>query len=135
MPRPSQRRLSADEFKEILPLLQRMKPERVALARLAIVDGYALRLIGEQNGCTRQSVADAVSLVWREVENYRDSQRIAASSGKILPPGWEQATFIAPSYLIERFRKELIRETMPVIRPKSRRQDLAGNESVKMLTE
>ena len=81
-----------------------LAPERIELARLAMVDGYSMRSIGEQHDCTKQAVADAIKIVWREAEKYIESQRVTANNGVNLPPGWEQVTLITPSLLIKKFR-------------------------------
>ena len=106
MPSPSKRRLTASEFADLHPLLTRMTPERIEIARLAIVEGRSMPSIGTQYGCTKQSVADAITIVWREAEKYRESQRVAVVN---LPPGWEQVTLIAPSRLVKKFKDELNR--------------------------
>lgn len=143
MPRPSRRRLTASEFAELLPLLTRMTrmtPERIEMARLAIVEGRSMPSVGVQYGCTKQSVANAVETLWREVKHYRESQCFASkfvlNAKVILPPGWEQVTLIAPSHLIEKFRYELILETSPAIATEAASKIQASNRNsgAKLLT-
>ncbi len=100
------RRMTAPEFDAIRPLLK-ISTERRDAARAALVDGETLAVVGERFGWSRQAVGDAVNVVWRTLENYRESVRVAAQSGTLLPPGWEQVTLIAPSHLIDRFRSEI----------------------------
>lgn len=102
----AKRRMTAAEFQTIRPLLK-LSDERVEAARAALVDGETLQVLGDRFGWTRQAVGDAVSAVWRTLETYHESQRAAASAGALLPPGWEQVTLIAPSHLIEQFRREI----------------------------
>lgn len=102
----AKRRITAAEFQMIRPLLK-LSDERIEAARAALVDGETLQTVGDRYGWTRQAAGDAVSAVWRTLESHRDGQRAAASAGALLPPGWEQVTLIAPSYLIERFRNEI----------------------------
>ena len=126
MPSPSKRRLTASEFADLHPLLTRMTPERIEIARLAIVDGRSMPSIGTQYGCTKQSVADAITIVWREAEKYRESQRVAVVN---LPPGWEQVTLIAPSRLVKQFRDELNRATMRAASPRTARKNQASKSN------
>lgn len=102
----AKRRISAAEFEAIRPFLK-LSDDRVESARAALVDGQTLQSLGDRFGWSRQSVGDAVSAVWRTVERYHQAQRAAANTGVLLPPGWEQVTLIAPSYLIDRFRAEI----------------------------
>lgn len=127
MPSPSKRRLTASEFADLHPLLPRMTPERIEMARLAIVEGRSMPSIGTQYGCTKQSVADAITIVWREVAKYRESQRVAAEN---LPPGWEQVTLIAPSCLIKKFRRELIQATMPAVASQTARKNQVSKSNI-----
>lgn len=100
------RRMAASEFEAVRPLLN-ISDERIEAARLALVEGRTLQAVGDQFGWSRQAVGDAVSAVWKKLEDYRESQRVTANAGALLPPGWEQVTLIAPSHLIEKFRGEI----------------------------
>lgn len=107
----AKRRMTGAEFDAVRELLS-MSDKRIDGARLALVDGQTLQGVATIYECTRQAVSDAVSIVWKQHERYQASQRVAASSGVLLPPGWEQVTLIAPSALIARFRAE-IAQAMP----------------------
>lgn len=102
----TKRRTTAAEFGAVRPLLN-ISHDRIEAARLALVEGQTLQAIGDQFGWSRQAVGDAVSVVWRKLEDYHESQRAAANAGALLPPGWEQVTLIAPSHLIAKFRGEI----------------------------
>jgi len=102
----AKRRMTAAEFEAVRPLLK-ISDDRIKAARLALVDGQTLQAIGDQFGWSRQAVGDAVSIVWKTLESYHESQRAAANAGALLPPGWEQVTLIAPSHLITKFRAEI----------------------------
>jgi len=100
------KRISAAEFEAVRPLLK-ISDDRITAARAALVDGETLQAVGTRFGWSRQAVGDAVSIVWRTLESYHQSQRAAANAGALLPPGWEQVTLIAPSDLIAKFRGEI----------------------------
>lgn len=108
----TKRRLSAPEFDALRPFLN-ISEDRIAAARLALVDGQTLQGVGTLYGWSRQAVGDAVDAVWRTHERYNESQRAASQSGALLPPGWEQVTLIAPTSLIAQFRA-MIAEASPV---------------------
>lgn len=102
----AKRRVTAAEFEALRPLLN-ISADRIEAARLALVDGKTLQAVGDHFGWSRQAVGDAVSVVWKTLESYHESQRAAANAGTLLPPGWEQVTLIAPSHLIAKFRGEI----------------------------
>lgn len=98
--------MSGSEFEAIVPLLN-ISENRMKASRMALVDGQTLQSVANIFGWTRQAVGDAVDVVWRTFERYRESQRAAANAGTQLPPGWEKVTLIAPSHLITKFRAEI----------------------------
>lgn len=108
----AKRRMNAAEFEGVRPLLK-ISDDRIKAARLALVDGLTLQAIGDQFGWTRQAVGDAVSIVWKTLESYRESLRATANACASLPPGWEQVTLIAPSDLISKFREEIAQAAPP----------------------
>lgn len=121
------RRMTAAEFAAVRPLLN-ISADRIEAARLALVEGRTLQAVGDQYGWSRQAAGDAVSVVWKKLEDYRESQRAAANTGALLPPGWEQVTLIAPSHLIDKFRGEIARASPPPKRkktaaPRAKRKD------------
>ena len=113
------KRMSAAEFETVKPMLK-ISDERVEAARAALVEGQTLQSIGDKYGWSRQAVADTVNVVLRTLAIFHESQQAAENAGKILPPGWEQVTLIAPSYLIEKFRNEII-EVSTMLEPKKTR--------------
>jgi len=108
----AKRRVSAAEFDAVRPFLK-ISDERVKAARGALVEGLTLQVLGQRFGWTRQAVGDAVSTVWRTLETYRESQRLASSADTVLPPGWVKVTLIAPTHLIERFKTEIAELSEP----------------------
>lgn len=110
----SKKRITAAEFQALLPFLN-ISDDRVAAARAAMVEGQTLKSIGETYGWTRQAAGGVVSAVWRVFEKYREAQSLAAKSGILLPPGWEQVTLIAPSHLIAKFRAEIAEASPQVV--------------------
>lgn len=102
----AKKRMTAAEFEALRPLLN-ISDDRVKAARLALVDGQTLQSIGDVFGWSRQAVGDVVSIVWRTLQRYHESQSAAVNAGTLLPPGWEQVILIAPSHLIEKFRNEI----------------------------
>jgi hypothetical protein len=103
----AKRRMTGHEFDAIRPLLN-ISEDRVNAARAALVDGQTLQGVANLYGWgARQTVGDAVRVVWETFEKYNESQRATASAGTLLPPGWEQVTLIAPSHLIAAFRQQI----------------------------
>lgn len=103
----AKRRMTEVEFEAVRPLLK-ISDDRIEAAYAALVNGETLQTIGNRFGWSRQAVGDAVSVVWRTLTNYHHSQRAAANAGALLPAGWEQVTLTAPSYLVDKFRSEII---------------------------
>ena len=101
------RRMSSAEFDVLRPFLKSISEDRLAAARLALVDGQTLQGVGNVYGWTRQAVGEAIKAVWKVHKNYLESQSVSASAGTLLPPGWEQVTLIAPSALVARFRADI----------------------------
>lgn len=106
----TKRRMSAHEFDALRPLLS-ISQDRIEAARAVLVEDKKMELVGASYGWTRQSVNDAIGIVWRTREKYIEAQTISANAGAILPPGWELVTLIAPSRLVEKFRAEVAAST------------------------
>lgn len=108
------KRMTAAEFEAVKPLLT-MKPARLEGARLALVEGLTLAAAAErvtkEFGLTtefhRQSVGEAVTLVWSEFQKVADAQNALASVTGDIPDGWESVTLVAPAHLIAKFREEI----------------------------
>lgn len=108
------RRMSAHEFDPLVPLLD-ISEERIAAARAVLVDDKTLEMAAAPYGWTRQSVNDAIGIVWRARERFIAAQAISA--GAILPAGWELVTLVAPTHLIEKFKSEIAAD--PASQPSS----------------
>lgn len=98
------RRMSAHEFDPLVPLLD-ISDDRIAAARAVLVDDKTLEMAAAPYGWTRQSVNDAIGIVWRTRERFIAAQAISA--GAILPAGWELVTLVAPTHLIDKFKAEI----------------------------
>ena len=110
------RRLTEAEFAAVRPLLK-ISEERINAAHAAMVEGKSMSAISKEAGWCRQAVSKVVGIVWKTFERYQESQREAAKAGTLLPPGWEQVTLIAPSPLIEKFRREIAESLAPARKP------------------
>lgn len=102
----SKRRITGAEFDAVRPLL-RISEDRVEAARAALVDGQAHQSIATPHGWTRQAVNDAVTVVWKTLQAFREAQGKSTNAGVLLPPGWAQVTLVAPTVLIDRFRADI----------------------------
>jgi len=100
--------MTVAEFEAVRCLLN-ISDDRVNAAHAALVEGRTFQSIADQYNWTRQAVNDAVGVVWRTLDNYREAQRAELAAMNFLPPGWEQTTFVAPSPLIAKFRDEIKR--------------------------
>lgn len=114
------KRMTVAEFEAVRPLLK-ISEDRVKAARAALVDGQTFKSVADMFGWSRQAVNNAVMVVWRTLENYRQSQRAEVNAGMLLPLGWEQVTLIAPNHLIEKFRAELAEE-LPKMTKKNKKK-------------
>ena len=105
------RRMTAEQFDAVRPLLKRMSPQRVEAARLALVDDLPLQGIADHYGwSSRQNVSDAVTSVFQAWGRFEETRLLAASGGGNVPEGWETATLTAPPELLTKFRKEIALE-------------------------
>lgn len=102
----SKRRVTGAEFDAVRPLL-RISEDRIEAARAALVDGLAHQSIATPHGWTRQAVNDAVTVVWKTLQAFREAQGKSTNAGVLLPPGWTQVTLVSPTFLIDKFRAEI----------------------------
>lgn len=108
------KRMTAAEFEAVKPLLT-MKPARLEGARLALVEGLTLAAAAERvtnefglsTGFHRQSVGEAVTMVWAEFQKVAGAQAALSSGAGDVPEGWEKVTLVAPPYLVAKFREEI----------------------------
>jgi len=98
--------MTAAEFEAVRPFLK-ISEDRIDAARSFLVHGQTLSATANVYGWTNQAVDNAVGIVWETLESYHESQRALAKAVASLPPGWEQATLIAPKHLIAKFRAEI----------------------------
>ena len=71
-------RLSEVEFEALRPLL-RISDQRVEAARMAMVDGLTLQAVADRYGWSRNSVYDAMRVVWQQHERYLMAKKIEAA--------------------------------------------------------
>lgn len=106
MPRPK-RRMSAIEFDAIQVLLPGISKKRCAVARAALVDGETLAVVGNRFNCSRQAVNTLVNIFCDGLARFHEAQRAMNAVELAPPPGWECATLVAPSHLINKLRAEI----------------------------
>lgn len=81
--RTKSRTLTNVQFELIRPFLNRMTAERIEAARQAMVEEKKFTEIAEAFGWkSRQSVDNAVGIVWREFQRYEESLAAAAAAAK-----------------------------------------------------
>jgi hypothetical protein len=100
------RHMTATEFEAVRPFLN-ISAERVEAARLVLVESSTMQLAGKQFGKSRQTVNDAVAVVWKIFGRFQAAQQAQARAEGLIPSGWEKMTVIAPSPMIARFRAEI----------------------------
>ncbi|PIG25448.1 hypothetical protein CLU93_5512 [Janthinobacterium sp. 35] len=105
MPRPK-RRMSAIEFDAIQVLLPSISKKRCTVARAALVDGETLAVVSDRFNCSRQAVNTLVNIFCDGLARFHEAQRVM-NADELVPPGWERATLMAPSQLINKFRAEI----------------------------
>jgi hypothetical protein len=104
----SKKRLSAADFDGLRPMLELVMSERrLAMARMAMVEGISGAEIGRQFDVSRQGVDDAVNFVLNVVKQAQKGQQAASEAVATILPGWEQITLVTPSQLVPRFRAEI----------------------------
>jgi len=104
------RRMTLEQFETIRPFLKMSEP-RIAAARKALIEpGLTLQHIANEYGWSRQAVDEAAKVAWKAFEVF---QSRAGAAGIVLPPGWEQATFVAPAEVIAHLRDEIVRAASP----------------------
>lgn len=105
----TKRRLTQAEFDAIKPFLTTINENRQKAAEMYLVHGHTYQQAAEPFNWTRQAVFDSVNKVWEKHQEYKAAQTIEsrATSGILLPPGWERVTLIAPSSLIASFREKI----------------------------
>lgn len=105
MTKRSTRRMTEAEFAACLPFVKNVNADRIAAAKAALVDGESQVVIGARYGWTRQGVNICVDTLWEALKRYHAAQQ--AASNILMPPGWQQVTLTAPTWLIEKFRAEI----------------------------
>lgn len=108
MPRLQTRRLTADQFSAIAPLLTTMGAPQLEAARRVLVDGEIRRVVAADHGCSHQAVSQLVDRVWDAAQAWRGTPG--------LPPGWEVVELAVPAEVAQRWRDEQrrLRATLPI---------------------
>lgn len=96
--------VSVPEFEALQHLLKdSLSADRIAAARMVMLDGFSNQTAAEHFGVSRQAV-------WKTVQRMRDTlalykeARVIEEAGieRSLPRGWRRATIAAPAAIIER---------------------------------
>lgn len=108
MPRPATRRLTAEQFAAIAPLLTNMGAAQLAAARRVLVDGEIRRVVAADHGSSHQAVSQFVDRVWEAAQAW--------SGAPGLPPGWEVVELAVPAEVAQRWRDEhrRLRASLPI---------------------
>lgn len=103
------RTASAKEFAEAVPFL-RISADRIECARLAMVERVGGAAIAKQFNKSRPAVSGDVSAVWEVIVLMRGQKAAAVgspASSTLVPPGWEQVTIVAPSWMVQQISASL----------------------------
>jgi hypothetical protein len=82
------------EWQQLLPLMRRIRPERLKAAYNRLVKGESLEAAGEIAGMTRHGVHDLVAGILVKQSRLHES-RHAAEAG--IPKGWIRLTVDVPA--------------------------------------
>jgi hypothetical protein len=103
----AKKRIFSDVFDAIIPLLDTSE-ERIAAARLVLVDGWSYKATGDKYGWSKQNVQYIVDQVYRVYENFLKAQRnLEDKTLSSLPTGWERVEISAPGDLLAKFAKQV----------------------------
>ena len=96
--------VSVPEFEALQHLLNgSLSAERIAAARLVMVDGFSNQEAAERFGVTRQAVWKTVQRMREALIRYKEARVIEDGwIERTLPRGWRRATITAPAAIIER---------------------------------
>ena len=81
----------------------RIAPATVTRVRRVLVDGEAVSVVAQGDNLTYQPLARTCNKVMDKVEELRSNAPV------LVPPGWEEATIVAPVEFIAETRKRLER--------------------------
>jgi hypothetical protein len=86
--------MTEHEWRQLLPLMRRIKPERLKAAYNRLVKGDTLEAAGEIAGISRQGVHDLVTDILEKQMRLHESHN-AAQTG--IPEGWVRVTVDIPA--------------------------------------
>ena len=86
-------RMTEGEWRQVLPLLGRIKPERLKAAHDHLVQGLSMALAGEPFALSRQNVHDVVQ---RVLEKRLRLVEVDTAAGEGVPSGWVRLTVDVP---------------------------------------
>ena len=95
--------VSVPEFEALQHLLKdSLSADRIAAARLVMLDGYSNQEAADQFGVTRQAVWKTVQRMRDTLDRYKEA-RVIEETGieRSLPRGWRRATITAPAAIVE----------------------------------
>lgn len=96
--------VSIPEFEALQHLLQHsLSADRIAAARMVMVDGNSNQEAAEKFAVTRQAVWKTVQRMRETLQLYKEACLIEeAAIERTLPRGWRRATITAPAAIVER---------------------------------
>lgn len=100
--------VSVAEFEALQRLVcDSLSADRIAAARLVMVDGLSYPDAAERYGVTRQAVWKTVQRMFETLNAYREARVLEdAALARVLPRGWRRATVSAPGAIVDRFEAE-----------------------------
>ncbi len=96
--------VSIPEFEALQHLLQHtLSADRIAAARMVMVDGNSYQEAADKFAVTRQAVWKTVQRMRETLQVYKEACVIEeAAIDRTLPRGWRRATITAPAAIVER---------------------------------
>lgn len=100
--------VTVPEFEALQHLLKdSLSADRIAAARMVMLDGRSNQTAAEHFGVTRQAVWKTVQRMRDTLDRYKEARMIEdAGIERALPRGWRRATITAPAAMIERFQAD-----------------------------
>lgn len=100
--------VSIPEFEALQHLLQHtLSADRIAAARMVMVDGNSYQEAADKFAVTRQAVWKTVQRMRETLQVYKEACVIEeAAIERTLPRGWRRATITAPAAIVERSQAE-----------------------------
>ena len=100
--------VSVAEFEALQRLVSDiLSADRIAAAKLVMLDGLSNQEAAERFGVTRQAVWKTAERMREMLQAYREARAIEeAALARVLPRGWRRTTVSAPGAIVERCEAE-----------------------------